>query len=97
MLNCDRQSDGTYYDWIVAWLMVGCYNYSFLNPFTPSDPCTVTRCPLISSNSPDISRRNAITRMAMQNRQTDLEVKNHHSNQADVVLHMHSTYLPAWL
>jgi len=27
----------------------------------------------------------------------DLEVKNHHSNQAEVVYHLHSTYLPIWL
>jgi len=31
-----------------------------------------------------------------KSRRTDLEVKNHHSNQAKVVYHLHSTYLPVW-
>ena len=40
-----------------------------------------------TQSSPDISRRNAITRACgyAESRQTDLEVKNHHSNQAKVV------------
>jgi len=40
-----------------------------------------------TQSSPDISRRNAINCACgyAKSRQTDLEVKNHHSNQAKVV------------
>ena len=50
-----------------------------------------------TGSTSDISRRNAITRVAMQSLENQiLEVTARHLNEVEAVQHMHLTNIPVW-